>query len=69
MRSENGTIQYSVGSLCVSAVTHLRTRECTLDDVDLFNSRVIKSSTFEHGIVMNEDNNFNATAIVRTNLL
>ena len=52
-----------------SAVTHLSTRECTLDDVDLFNSRIIKSSTFEHGIVMSEDNNFNATAIVRTNLL
>ena len=53
----------------VSAVTHLRTRECTLDDIDLFNSRIVKSSNFEHGILMNEDTNFNATAIVRTNLL
>ena len=33
------------------------------------NSRVIKSATFENGIVMSDSNNFNATAIVHTNLL
>ena len=52
-----------------TAVTHLRTRECTLDDVDLFNTRVIKSITNENGIDMSIEDNFNATAIVPTNLL
>ena len=52
-----------------NAVTHLRTRECIPEDIDLFNTRVIKSSTNENGIDMASDQNFNATAIVRTNLL
>ena len=51
------------------AVTHLRTRECTLEDVDLFNTRVIKSITNDNGIDMSTEDNFNATAIVPTNLL
>ena len=51
------------------AVTRLRTRECTIDDLDLFNTRVIKSSSYERGIDMSVDKNFEATAIVRTNLL
>jgi hypothetical protein len=54
-----------------TAVTHLRRHQCTLDDVDLFNTRVIKSATHENGVDMGIefDDNFNATAIVRTNLL
>jgi hypothetical protein len=52
-----------------SAVTNLRTRECSEEDVALFNTRVIKSATNGSGIDMSLDHNFNATAIVRTNLL
>jgi len=52
-----------------SAVCRLRTRECTLEDVDLFNSRVIKSAANETGIDMSFPTNFEAAAIVRTNLL
>ena len=52
-----------------TAVTHLRTRECTMNDVDLFNTRLIKSASHENGIDMSIDENFNATAIVPTNLL
>ena len=52
-----------------AAVTRLRTRECTLEDVDLFNTRVIKSASIENGIDMSIEDNFNATAIVPTNLL
>jgi hypothetical protein len=51
------------------AVSHLRTRECTLEDVDLFNSRVIRSAAKENGIDMSLPDNFQAAAIVRTNLL
>jgi hypothetical protein len=52
-----------------TAVTHLRTRECTLLDVDLFNTRVIKSANCETGIDMSVNDGFDATAIVPTNLL
>jgi hypothetical protein len=52
-----------------TAVTHLRTRECTLFDVDLFNTCVIKSANCESGIDMSVGDGFNATAIVPTNLL
>jgi hypothetical protein len=48
------------------AVNHLRTRKCSLDDVDLFNSRVIKSASNENGVDMGSDENL---AIVNTNLL
>jgi hypothetical protein len=51
------------------AVNRLRTRECTLEDMELFNSRVIKSATNEDGIDMGLDINSAATAIVHTNLL
>jgi hypothetical protein len=51
------------------AVTHLHTRKCTLSDVDLFNSRLIKSAICENGIDMSTNDYFNATAIVPTNLL
>ena len=52
-----------------TAVTHLCTRECTISDVDLFNTRIIKSAAHEDGIDMSTDENFNATAIVPINLL
>ena len=52
-----------------TAVTHLRTRECTITDLELFNTRIIKSAGYEHGIDMSNNDNFYATAIVRTNLL
>jgi hypothetical protein len=52
-----------------TAVSHLHTRECTLEDVDLFNTRVIKSANNKTGINMSTVDNFEATAIVRTNLL
>jgi len=52
-----------------AAVRRLRVRECTLEDVELFNSRVIKSATNEEGIDMSIPTNFSAAAIVRTNLL
>jgi hypothetical protein len=35
-----------------TAVTHLRTRECTTTDIDLFNTRVLKSACYENGIDM-----------------
>lgn len=52
-----------------AAVRRLRIRECNYEDVELFNSRVIKS--FEHpgGIDMSTAENRDATAIVRTNLV
>ena len=52
-----------------SAVCHLRTRECTLEDVDLFNSCIIKSAANETGIDMSLPTNFEAAVIVQTNLL
>jgi len=52
-----------------AAVTRLRMRECTLEDMDLFNSRVIKSAAKENGIDMSLTENFSATAIVKTNLV
>ena len=52
-----------------AAVQRLRIRECTFEDVELFNSRVIKSATKEDGVDMGEPCHFAAAAIVRTNLL
>jgi hypothetical protein len=52
-----------------AAVQRLRIRECTLEDLELFNSRVIKSVTNEGGVDMSAPVNFPAAAIVRTNLL
>jgi PIF1-like helicase len=51
------------------AVMRLRTRECTVEDMDLFNSQVIKSAAAVNGIDMGSNDNSSATAIVRTNLL
>ena len=50
-------------------VQHLRIRECTMEDAELFNTRVIKSATNQNGIDMSTADNFSAAAIVRTNLL
>jgi hypothetical protein len=52
-----------------AAVQRLCIRECMLEDVDLFNSHVIKSATNEYGIDMSGPENFSAAAIFRTNLL
>jgi PIF1-like helicase len=51
------------------AVLRLRKRQCTADDVKLFNSRVVFSPDNPQGIDMSTDENKNATAIVATNLL
>jgi hypothetical protein len=51
------------------AVMCLRSRNCTPEDVDLFNSRVTKSLNNPGGIDMGNDENINATAIVTTNEL
>ena len=51
------------------AVNHLRIRQCTTEDMDLFNSRVIKSADNPDGIDMNTSDKTNSTAIVSTNLL
>ena len=47
-----------------AAVQRLRIRECTFEDVELFNSRVIKSATKEDGVDMGEPCHFAAAAIV-----
>jgi PIF1-like helicase len=52
-----------------AAVQCLRTRECTFEDVEFFNSRVIKLATKEDGVDMSKAPNFSAAAIVCTNLL
>jgi len=51
------------------AVQRLRVRECTVEDVDLFNSRLVKSVTNDNGMDMGKPDNFSVAAIVRTNLL
>lgn len=51
------------------AVQHLRTRECTLADVDLFNSRVVRSAMNPSGVDMSKASNYNASVIVTTNKL
>ena len=52
-----------------NAVNNLRNRQCTDDDLDLFNSRVIKSAINPQGVDMGKIENYNASAIVQTNLL
>lgn len=52
-----------------AAVQRLRTRECTFEDAELFNSRLIKSAANPDGIDMGTVENFNAAAIVATNTL
>lgn len=51
------------------AVLNLRKRQCTQADVNLFNTRVVKSNENPNGIDMSLDQNQKATAIVSTNLL
>jgi hypothetical protein len=51
------------------AVEHLRKRKCTQTDVDLFNSRLIKSAEHPEGIDMSQPPYNDAVAIVSTNLL
>ena len=58
-----GDVEYS------QAVNNLRTRQCTIEDVDLFNSRVIKSIQHPNGIDMNTVDKTGSTAIISTNLL
>lgn len=52
-----------------NAVQRLRTRECHLEDVELFNTRVIKSSMYPEGVDMGNEENSTASMIVNTNLL
>ena len=51
-----------------AAVGRLRVRECNLGDVDLFNTRVIKSVRNPHGLDMSGDRQ-NATMLVGTNFI
>jgi hypothetical protein len=51
------------------AVNNLHTCQCTNEDVNLFNSCVIKSIQNPNGIDMNTDGKASSTAIVSTNLL
>ena len=51
------------------AINRLRTHSCILEDVDLFNSRLIKSVKNPTGVDMSIDNKNSATVIVSTNLL
>ena len=50
-----------------AAMSRLRTRECTYDDVDLFNSNIILSAAHENGIDMHSPEENSATSIVDTN--
>ena len=52
-----------------NAVLSLRTRKCILEDVDLFNTRVIKSVNHPGGIDMGTDGNENSVIIVSKNLV
>lgn len=52
-----------------AAVKRLRTRQCTLDDVELFNTCVIKTAANKNGVDMSIPENAGASAIVRTNIL
>ena len=52
-----------------AAISRLETRECTLDDIDLFNSTVICSASHENSIDMHSPNKNNATSIVDTNTM
>jgi hypothetical protein len=51
------------------AVNHLRTCQCTTEDMDLFNSCVIKSADNPNGVDMSTTNKTSSMAIVSTNLL
>jgi PIF1-like helicase len=51
-----------------NAVLRLRKRKCVMEDVDLFNSRVIKSVNCPDGIDMGTDGNEDSVIIVSKNL-
>lgn len=51
------------------AVQRLRTRECTIEDLDLFNSRVIASAAYPNGVDLFNENGHEAAVIVSTNKL
>lgn len=51
------------------AVNRLRKRECTFEDVDLFNSRIIKSTWNNEGVDVGSAFDEDAAVIVRTNKL
>ncbi|KAF5349845.1 hypothetical protein D9758_014037 [Tetrapyrgos nigripes] len=51
-----------------AAVLWLRSRNCTQEDVDLFNSRRIKSWNHLSGLQLSEKKHYDASAIVATNL-
>jgi hypothetical protein len=46
------------------AVLRLRTRDCNIEDVELFNSRLIRSADNPHGVDMSSVENENAAVIV-----
>ena len=51
------------------AVGHLRIRECTMEDVDLFNCSIIRSPTSHQGVDMSAAEEKNAVCIVDTNAI
>lgn len=51
------------------AVNHLRTRQCTTEDMDPFNSSIIKSADYPNGVDMSTTNKTCSMAIVSTNLV
>ncbi|KAG2124013.1 hypothetical protein DEU56DRAFT_744929, partial [Suillus clintonianus] len=50
-----------------AAVQRLRVRQCTYEDVDLFNTRVVRSSSNTQGIDLGTNDNLTGAAIVSTN--
>lgn len=52
-----------------SAVQRLRTRQCHFEDIELFNTRLMKSACHPEGIDMGKKENSCAAIIVNTNLL
>ena len=51
------------------AVNRLRVRKCTYKDLELFNTRLMKSASHADGVNMSKDGNWKATVIVSTNSL
>lgn len=52
-----------------AAVSRLRMRQCTPEDVELFNSRVIKSAKHPNGVTLDSRDPYLASMIVKTNKL
>jgi hypothetical protein len=51
------------------AILRLWTRDCTAEDVELFNSQLIKSASHPDGVDMSAPENQGAAVIVQTNIL